>query len=290
MGQTETPEQIKDQKIKRKFLRFLISRKFFMHIGIMIVLTVVLIFGTFFILDIYTGHGQAISVPDFTGMTLKEVDKIIKEKNLDFVVIDSVYGDEVARGTVVNQEPKPDQKVKKHRKIYLTINAVIPQQIPMPNFIDLEPRAALALSETYGLSIGEKTFVPSQFPTILKQLYKGKEITPGTMIPKGSVIDLVIGRGTGSEKVIVPNIIGLTYQEAENKLTQLSLNIGAVIPDETIITPEDTLNSFVYKQKPVHYEDNEIRVGEFIDVWISTNEKLLPDSIQNALKEQEEQE
>jgi beta-lactam-binding protein with PASTA domain len=269
----------KDKKERKaSFFRFFISKRFFLNLGIMIVVTIVLVWVTFFLLNSFTNHGEAISVPNFTGRTIAEVQEIIKEKSLNFEVIDSVYSDKVERGTVINQVPRPDQKVKHNRTVYITLNAFLPKQISMPDFVDLELRSANSLAETYGLKICDKKFVPNQFPTILKQLYKGKEIKKGELIPKGSCINLVIGRGSSGEKVLVPRILGLTLIKADSVLTNYALNIGAPIYDPSVITKEDTLNAKIYKQNPMPYEDNEIRIGDFMDVWLTIDNDLVPSS------------
>jgi serine/threonine-protein kinase len=51
---------------------------------------------------------------------------------------------------------------------------------------------------------------------------------------KGSKILLTVGEGPGDAKV--PNLVGLTYSEAENELQQMKLPLGGVkeIPSETV--------------------------------------------------------
>ncbi|MFH2095672.1 MAG: PASTA domain-containing protein [Bacteroidota bacterium] len=265
----------KDKKEKRKFLKFLISRQFFIHLGLMIVVTIILIWLTFFFLKIYTNHGEAISVPDFTGMSIEEVEKLSEEKSLMFEVIDSVYSDDVSRGTIVNQVPLPNQKIKRNRTVYLTINAFAKQKVQVPDFTGLELRAANALAETYGLRICDKKYIPDISTTVIKQSYKGKEIPKGTLIDKGACIDLVIGRGASSEKVLVPKLIGLTKAEAEAKLADLALSIGGEIYSGEYSSPEDSAKAKIYRQNPMSYKESEIRIGSFIDIWLTLDESQI---------------
>ena len=46
---------------------------------------------------------------------------------------DSIFFKELPRGTVAKQNPKPGSKVKEYRRIYLTMNAVNPEMVTMPN-------------------------------------------------------------------------------------------------------------------------------------------------------------
>ncbi len=238
---------------------------------------VILIFSVFIILNAYTNHGEAISVPDFTGLTISEVEKIINDKNLQFKIVDSIYTDKVERGAVIDQVPKPDHKVKNDRIIFITLNSFLPQRIQIPNFLDLELRSANALAETYGLKINVEKFVPDISTTILKQKFKGKEIKAGTWVEKNTIIDVIVGRGRSSEKVLVPNILGFSKNEAENKLSNLALMIGVEDYDESVISSKDSLNAKIYNQSPRKYKNSEIRIGSTIDIWLTIKKEIIPE-------------
>ncbi|MDE5574225.1 MAG: PASTA domain-containing protein, partial [Bacteroidales bacterium] len=75
--------------------------------------------------------------------------------------------------------------------------------VQMPDLKDLSLRQAEALLETYGLKVGSKTTVPSIVKgAVINQLHYGEEIEPGTLIRRGSSIDLQIGDGKGSLPVM----------------------------------------------------------------------------------------
>ena len=59
---------------KSSFFRFLISKKFFINIAIAVVVLVLLFFVLIKYLDIYTRHGKELTMPDFYGQTLQEID------------------------------------------------------------------------------------------------------------------------------------------------------------------------------------------------------------------------
>lgn len=260
-----------------KILKFLISKVFLINLAIAIVLSVILLWGTFFVLDSYTQHGEAISVPDFKGLTIQEVEELAQSKLLRYEVTDSVYLLDVARGTVVEQSPIPDFKVKENRTIFLTMNAVLPERVQMPKLEGITLRQATSILETYGLKIGKLTYVPDIAKNVvLKQEYKGSKINVGELIKKGEEIDLVLGRGISDEKTVVPNVLGKSYPEIENILTEYSLNLGAVTPDETIKTKDDTLSSRVWKQSPHANKENEINLGSYIDIWITLDSSIVP--------------
>src|SRR5208283_1588551 len=99
----------------------------------------------FLALRVYTRHGQAFSVPDFTGLSMDEVRKMADQKQMRCVIIDSVFIQMQDPGTVISQNPSPGTKVKENRSIFLTINAINPEKITMPNVVGVSVRQAEAV-------------------------------------------------------------------------------------------------------------------------------------------------
>jgi len=234
----------------------------------------------FLMLRVYTRHGQALSVPDFYGLKLDEVSRLADQTSLRYEIIDSTFIIGQAPGSVVAQTPSVNTKVKSNRTIFLTINAVIPEKIDMPNLINSPVRQAEAIILTRGLLVGYKRFVPNIAKDfVLKQYYKNREIAPGAKVIKGSAIDLVIGLGSGTSGVAVPNLKGLNRDAAQETLSGNYLSFGAVIYDNSIETRQDSMKAVIWKQKPGHGSD--ITMGGSVDVWLTVSEsKAKPDSTQ----------
>jgi len=131
-----------------------------------------------------------------------------------------------------------------------------------------------------GLKLGDTTF-KADFAknSVLEQLNNGRPISPGTNIKMGSLISLVIGSGIGNADMVVPKLIGLTYDEAKILLETNGLIVGSVIPDPLV---KDTASAYIYKQSPLSRTEDGFRVrirpGQMIDVWLSV-EKPVVDSL-----------
>ena len=116
-------------------------------------------------------------------------------------MIDSIYDSEKVPGTVLDQDPAPNSNVKENRMIYLTINATQPPDVKMPDLVDVSFRQAEAMLQSFGLITGEITYKADLAKNaVLEQRYRNKIIKPGTMLPKGSEIDLVLGDGLGEDE------------------------------------------------------------------------------------------
>lgn len=86
-------------------------------------------------LNALTHHGKSIEVPDFTNMTLSEARRTAHNSDLKIEVVDSIFIRRMERGAVYSQNPKVGSKVKKGRIINLTINAMSPKLVSMPNLV-----------------------------------------------------------------------------------------------------------------------------------------------------------
>ena len=256
---------------------FIFSKTFLKHLGLAIAVAIGVIMILLIWLNFYTRHGQARPVPNFIGLTMEETAKLAKKSKMKYQIIDSVYTSAVPKGCIAEQNPKPGFKVKKWRNISLIINAFQPEMVATPDLIHLPIKQAVALIESSGLVLGIKTYKPDLSTNeVLIQLHNGKEIAPNDSLQKGSVIDLVLGKGLSNQKTAVPNLIGMKLEPATDRINGSSLNLGTYIFDNSILTSIDTLNAFVYKQIPEFKDDATIQYGSSMYLWLTVDSLKLP--------------
>ncbi len=254
----------------RNLIRYVEERIFLRNI---ILAFFILIFGTLIIMQIlklYTRHNLDLTVPDFRGRSLSDALEIAKQKDLRIEVFDSVFLSDFERGTVVEQHPKAGFKVKKNRKIFLTMNATSPEKVAMPNLVDLTIRQATAKLESFGLKVGHISYEPHIFiNVVLAQRMSGHEIAPGDSVIKGARIDLVLGKGLSDEQAAVPNLVGMNLEDAKILASDRFLSVGAAVHDQTILTFEDESKAIIFRQKPESGSNMTLPMGSAIDVWIT---------------------
>jgi eukaryotic-like serine/threonine-protein kinase len=254
------------------FKNFILSKVFIKNLGFAIAIIVGAIMILLIWLNLYTRHGQARPVPSFYGLTLEQTAKLAKKSKLKYQVIDSVYTNLVPKGCIAEQNPKPGFKVKKWRNVVLTINAFNPEMVAMPNLVDLPKRQAILIVQNSGLEVGLLKYKPDlSVDVVIDQLYNGKKIQEGDSIQKGSVIDLILGKGLSNQRTPVPDLIRMRLEPAKNKILVSSLNLGTYIYDNTIASARDTLNAFVYKQNPEYKEDASLQLGSAIYLWLTVD-------------------
>jgi eukaryotic-like serine/threonine-protein kinase len=242
--------------------------KSFKHVLIHFAIIASLLVGTLLVffyvyLPSTTHHGETITVPNLQGMHIDELEKFLDSKNLRYQINDSSYSSEVKPLTVLSQHPLSGAKVKKDRKIYISVASLTPPKIKMPNLIDASLRSAEMTLKSYDLKLGDITYVPHFSTTVLKQQVDGKDILPNTYIAKGSKINLVIGNGSGSERISAPDLVGMDADEAKVLITGQGLHVGSERVDNTSNGKTGTIT----KQKPE--AGKSINIGEMIDIWIA---------------------
>ncbi len=264
-------------------LKFIFSKAFLINFVIIICVIIASIWGVFKYLDSYTLNSQTISVPSLEGLSIHEVDEVLTDKKLRYQILDSIYVENNERGVVIEQQPSSTDLVKENRTIYITVSKVVPPKMTMPDVIDMSLRIATAKIESYGLKVGTLSYFPSECVNcILEAKINNKTITPNQEIEKGAIINLVLGSGTSSEKVFAPYLIGLSKDEALQKIQASFLNIGAEIYSDCT-TKQDSLAAKIYKQNPKRNENIAVNMGSPIDVWLTCDTSQIKISVVDTL-------
>jgi beta-lactam-binding protein with PASTA domain len=249
------------------FIKFIFSKLFLINLGIVLALSIPATVGLYYWLDFQTEHGITVETPNLTGLKLKELQAMADTLEVELVVIDSLYSDEFPRGTVADQDPKPGSSVKRGRKIYLTVNAMLPKQIVVPDVKNLSLRQAKAVLESVGLRLGGLEYQPDIAKNaVLQQKIRGKVVKKGTLAFSGTVVDLVLGDGLSNTRVLIPYLIHYTLQEAMDRLNLSSLNLATFKIDDPFT---DSTKVRVYKQVPAFSETNLVPMGTSIILYLT---------------------
>jgi eukaryotic-like serine/threonine-protein kinase len=235
------------------------------HIGIIACLFIAFFLAFFFVyLPWSTNHGQTITVPKLQGMKTSDLEDYLDDQDLRMEVSDCVFVAGAEPLTVKSHYPKAGALVKEGRKIYVTIYSDRAPLIHMPKVTDLSLHSAEMQLQQVGLQKGQINFKPDLAEnTVLEQIYNGSKIEPGTMIRKGSMVDLVVGNGIGSSQIDIPNVEGQLFEDAELVINGSELLVGSIIYDEKSSKPAGT----IIKQNPV--SGGKTLEGTFIDLWIA---------------------
>ncbi|MEN8117456.1 MAG: PASTA domain-containing protein [Bacteroidota bacterium] len=260
--------------------KFLVSRTFIRHLAIAAILVVLLVFLTLKALKFYTHHGVSYPVPDFTELTVEEAEIIANPSRLKIAITDSVYQADAKPGTIVDQVPAANSKVKQNRSIFVTINSTQPEKVTLPKLTDISFRQAKVLIENCGLIINNISYQPSEYHDLVLMVEQDSvEVYEGEQLVIGSSIDLTIGRSRGNLETPLPRLIGLLADDAKTVLTDAKLNQGVIIFDKSITTAEDSLNARVWKQQPDKIFTKKVYLGSSVDLWVTVDTVKINEAI-----------
>lgn len=223
-------------------------------------------------LMIYTRHGQTFALPDFTGLSLTDAQRLAVEKHLRIEVIDSVFISAKPRGSVIEQNPKPKVRVKNNRTVFLTMNAMNAKKVTVPSVMGISLRQAKATIDLQGLEVGRLFFSYDMAPgNVIGQLYRGRPVRNGERLEFGSKIDLIIGKSYSSGNTAVPQLKGLSLPLAKSSIIEASLNVGSIKYDGSVKTLSDSLDAKVYAQHPAADGKTSLEVGSPVSIYLTVD-------------------
>lgn len=246
-----------------KIKSFLRSYPWVAHLLVMIAVSLVALFFIFLFIKIYARQGEEYEMPVVEGKTIAEAEAA-NDLDLEFVVLDSIYQKGVPGGIIITQDPKGGIMVKSGRKVYVSVTSYSAEDVPMPELTGLSVRQAVSEIYNNGLTVGRLTFVDDPFKNNVKeQSCKGRTAYAGQKIARGSVIDLVVGRGEGESANKVPFVIGKTADKARRDIVMASLNVGP----EHFNGVKNKEKAVVYRQEPDYTGVSQYPFGTQVELW-----------------------
>ena len=226
------------------------------------------------LMAVFTRHNRELTVPDFTALDMQTVHRVANNLHLRIEVADSVFVKHLPLGVVFSQNPPAGSRVKKNRRIFVTLNSTVPRMVSVPSVIGYSLRQASAELISSGLGVGKLIYV-SDIATnnVLRQQYKGHDVPAGKKLETESKIDLVLGLNSEDNTTDVPNVRGFNYGVAASNIIENSLNVGRVRYDESVKNYADSLHAVVYSQSPD--AQTHIPMGRSVDIFLTVNPEKL---------------
>ena len=244
-------------------LKSLFHWKVLVNILVAAVVFTGLVWLTFRWLELHTNHGKEIAVPNVMNKSVHDAIKILDDSGLEYEVDSFKYDPRYKPFQVLQIYPSPGSRVKDGRTIIMKVNPRTYAQVSVPDVLDRYKGLAFRQLEQVGLKIGDTIFEPSiQRDAVIRLLFNGSTLKPGVLLPRFSTIGVVIGSGP-KRNISVPNIIGLTVQEAKAIIAQNLFEIGLVEYEDDKNDDSD----IVYYQDPAGFDVRD--QGMQIDIWAS---------------------
>lgn len=216
------------------------------------------------------GQGDQVEVPDVKGMTTEQASQAIKAAGFEVGNMESVYDTNTEAGHVISQNPKGGDKASKGSKINLVVSQGT-EQVEVPDVTGKSLKDAQSALVKAGFAVGTTTEEYSDKVdegNIISQDPQG-----GQNKAKGSSINLVVSKG--AETVTVPNLIGLSVDQARTTASNYGFTISQTSKQSSNSFDKDTIMS----QSP--QAGSQAKKGSAIGYVISTgsSEVSVPDVV-----------
>lgn len=179
-----------------KVIKSIINNVFVKNLVSAAVIFVAIVMLILWLLDVYTHHGEAVTVPDVKHLQVNEAAPFFERANLRYKVVDSTHVKNAKPGSIVEITPPSGSKVKANRIIFLVANSFSVETFAVPEVKDLSQRQAMALLKASGFENISIQTVDSPYKDLVVGLeYKGKEAMTGEKIPGSSNLVLLVSSG-----------------------------------------------------------------------------------------------
>lgn len=167
-----------------------------MNLVSMLVVVVLLCWGVKVGLDIYTHHGEEITVPDVRQKSFADAEHILTGKELGVVVSDTGYVKTLPPDCILEQSPEPGKVVKSGRVVYVVINSSHSPMLTIPDIIDnCSYREARAKLVAMGFKVGTTEYIPGEGDWLYGLKSKGQLLHNGQKVSVNDVIIMQVGDG-----------------------------------------------------------------------------------------------
>ena len=217
-------------------------------------------------LDVYFNRGK-VQVPDLTGHPLASALKLTQKHHLDLDVVDEKYDQDIQKNCVISHNPPVNKQVKINRTIEVVLSKG-PYLVEVPDVRGKEYREASIELRNKDFSLGKRTYVHHE--EVREEFIIAQNPSQGSLVPNEVAVDLLISKGPRIKWTVVPDLRGMTFNQARVKISAYGLDEGKVSYKMDRDTPENTVITHVPPP------GSRLREGDRINLLISGHEIRLP--------------
>ena len=162
-------------------------------------------------------------VPDVTNLAQEEAVALLEKAGLDYTIREKETSDHNP-GLVLDQSPSAGTSLEKGAKVTITVS-VSSEKVTMPDVVSMYKDDAQTTLESMGLKVRFKNEFNDEYDedrVISSSPEAGKEVKVG------ATVTLTVSKGKKDENVTVPDLSGMTYNEAVNAIKTAKLTVGSV--------------------------------------------------------------
>lgn len=199
-----------------------------------------------------------VNVPNVVGKQVEVAKSMITAQNLR-VSITEAYNETVPSGQVVSQYPEAGATVKEQRTITLFVSKGGEITV-VPDVRGLNRRDAELQIKNAGLRLGR---IEEQYNDLPADTVVSQNPRPPAQVNKNTMIDLVISKGSGPRKLVMPDFRGSPVNTVNTQLDSLKLKLGTITEVADDKYPAGTITG----QNPA--AETEVTEGSTVDFTVA---------------------
>jgi beta-lactam-binding protein with PASTA domain len=205
---------------------------------------------------------EQVEVPKVTGLSLEKARDRLDRVGFDNVDVERERSS-AAVDQVLRQTPDPGEEAAKEDPIELVVSGG-PGNVRVPSVRNTQFRLALRELRRAGLKV---TADQQPSSSIREGFAIGTSPKEGAQVDRGSRVRLFVS--SGPAKVSVPDVVGLTREAAETRITREGLDVAAVVRQQSDKPEEE-----VIAQTPA--PGTNVDAGDGVTITISTGTEKIP--------------
>ncbi len=214
------------------------------------------------LMPLYIAQGSSRVVPDVTNMDYESAEQRLRQSGFEAIKSYHVkYLSNVDSNLVISQTPLAGLEVKPGRNVYLVVNRRDKPSFPMPDFVGRPEFDARQAAARMNIVLNDV-----QLSTVTNAEDNGKvlsqSITAQTMVQAGASASIIVGKyevsSVGIRKVVLPDVLGMSLDQAQQMLTEAGLKPGKVVIEHsellvpnTVISQKPAVGSYISPEQPV---------------------------------------
>lgn len=196
--------------------------------GIVAVLAIIAIVAGVFAMN---NQGEMVTVPDVTNQPVETARMMLEDAGFVVGTETQVYNADIQAGNVVSTNPTANSQARKGSTVNLNVSRGT-EQVTVPDLKNQTSDEALRTLSNLGLTgqIGD----PVYSNEVEKDRVASQDTAAGTAVNKGSTV--VIHLSQGPEEINVPNVQGMDFESARDRLEEAGFTVSLQWIDNSAAT------------------------------------------------------
>jgi len=228
------------------------------------------VFGAYRLLTPFGGTDEKIvlQVPALEGKLYADVMNSPETYSGFDIKVDEEMNSDDAVGTILSQKPEAGKPVSEGTAVHITVS-LGPKTLTLDDYSQMNGRSVMVILDRLGLkATEEKVFSDDVEEGLVVETIPAAK----TVVKAGSAVTVRVSKGREFPPLTVPNLVGMTLEEAEKTLKELKLTIGTATQTES---DEQAPGCVIFQSLD---EGTEVEEGAVINVHVAMKKDKEPDA------------